>query len=66
MKNNSNTSAFAAVGEGLATPGMTKRELIAAMALQGLLADDGRWESYTGPAMDAVRAADALLEALEK
>lgn len=45
-------------------PGLTKRELLAAMALQGMLANtdnSGRAEAY---AKDAVAQADALLAAL--
>ena len=44
-------------------PGMTKRELFAAMAMQGLLANDDVPLSYIGAA--AVKQADALLAALE-
>ena len=44
--------------------GLTKRELIAAMALQGLLANnnqEGYWGDFAGR---AVKAADALIERL--
>lgn len=58
--------AFAGAGDELDTQGLSKRELIAAMALQGMLANDDEWESYGTPARRAVKAADALLEALEK
>lgn len=42
--------------------GLTKREYFAAMALQGLLANDSAL--ITGKARDAVQAADALIEIL--
>lgn len=44
--------------------GLTKREYFAAMALQGLLANDSAL--ITGKARDAVQAADALIEELNK
>ena len=44
--------------------GLTKREYFAAMALQGLLANDS--ELITSKARDAVQAADALIEILNK
>ena len=44
--------------------GCTKREYFAAMALQGLLANDSGL--ITSKARDAVKAADALIEELNK
>ena len=44
--------------------GLTKRESFAAMALQGLLANDSAL--ITSKARDAVQAADALIEILNK
>ena len=44
--------------------GLTKREYFAAMALQGLLANDSGL--ITSKARDAVKAADALIEELNK
>ena len=44
--------------------GLTKRESLAAMALQGLLANDSGL--ITSKARDAVKAADALIEELNK
>ena len=44
--------------------GLTKREYFAAMALQGLLANDSGL--ITSKAIDAVKAADALIEELNK
>ena len=44
--------------------GLTKREYFAAMALQGLLANDSAL--ITSKARDAVQAADALIEILNK
>lgn len=50
--------------------GLTKRELIAAMAMQGILAngtyDPPRRERLKGMSIDAVSAADALLAELAK
>lgn len=45
--------------------GLTKREYFAAMAMQGLLAQNG-YNRFDLLAIDAVRQADALLEELEK
>ena len=44
--------------------GLNKREYFAAMALQGLLANDSGL--ITSKAIDAVKAADALIEELNK
>ena len=44
--------------------GLTKREYFAAMALQGLLANDSAL--ITSKVRDAVKAADALIEELNK
>jgi hypothetical protein len=54
------------VNETEHTPGLTKRELFAALALQGICAypDKERGMSYEDMAGFAVEAADALLEAL--
>lgn len=45
--------------------GLTKREYFVAMAFQSLVRTK-EWQSWRGLAKDAVRAADALLEELEK
>lgn len=45
--------------------GLTKRELFAAMAMQGILAAD-RDASFTSTAFDAARYADALIAELAK
>lgn len=55
---------------GTVLGGLTKRELIAAMAMQGILAN-GKYEPprrdrLKGMAIDAVAAADALLAELAK
>lgn len=47
-------------------PGLTKRELFAAMAMQGFLADPSYRESLKMLAFDAVVAADALLHELSR
>jgi hypothetical protein len=44
--------------------GLTKRELIAAMAMQGMLADPDIHERFEVIADEAVQAADALIERL--
>ncbi len=44
--------------------GLTKREYFAAIALQGLLANDSAL--ITSKVIDAVKAADALIEELSK
>ena len=49
----------------LATNYMTKRELIAMHMMSGLLSDPGHSFSEHDVARDAVRAAEALLAALE-
>jgi hypothetical protein len=46
--------------------GLTKREYIAAMALQGILAHAHNDSSYEGAARDAVVYTDALLKELAK
>lgn len=50
------------------TGGLTKREYIATMALQGILANANGYNdaTYKGAARDAVLHADTLLEALAK
>lgn len=50
-------------GESL---GMTKREMFAIAALQGLASESGRYESPSDMAHDAVKLADALIEELER
>lgn len=45
--------------------GLTKRELFAAMAMQGILSE-GDWTNMQSVAHDAVIAADALITALNK
>jgi len=44
--------------------GLTKRELIAAMAMQGMLADSSSDQSVEVIASTLIRAADALIERL--
>lgn len=46
--------------------GLSKRELIAAMALQGMLADHTRDGTFDEMAIRAIGFADALLAALER
>lgn len=54
---------FLEAGQILKT--MTKRDYVAALALQGILANNGGM-SIKAAAIDAVRAADALIAELEK
>ena len=61
-----NAGEFDYIGSNRAAAnGITKRELFAAMAMQGLLASsvDGLWPAF---AESAVRAADALLAELSR
>lgn len=46
--------------------GLTKREMFAMAAMQGLASESGRYESPSDMAHDAVKLADALLEELER
>jgi len=49
--------------------GLTKREHFAAMVLQGMYSNNGlvdQWDCENIMALNAVKAADALLEALNK
>ncbi len=46
--------------------GLTKRELFAAMAMQGLMSGSGRTGSYKDYAGDSVKFADALIAELDK
>tara|TARA_R110000772_G_scaffold4094_2_gene14446 strand:- start:3000 stop:3221 length:222 start_codon:yes stop_codon:yes gene_type:complete len=68
---NGSQSAYPTNGD-LTYDGLTKRELFAAMAMQGLLAghDEARvYEGEPGPkntAIDAIRVADALIAELAK
>lgn len=68
---NGNEPAFAQVGTDLFSKpflfgGLTKRELFAAMAMQGFLADSDRGGSDPTIVRRSVSAADALIEALNK
>lgn len=46
--------------------GLTKRELIAAMALQGILADGNSFTSQESVVVQAINCADALLKSLSE
>ena len=48
------------------TPGLTKREHFAAMAMQGLLAFYGDGQAFSTTAKEAMECADALLAELER
>lgn len=64
--NNSTACAFPTVG---GDPGLTKRELFAAMAMQGMLASETEASNYGHIgflAESAVKRADALLAELAK
>lgn len=57
------------VGPSHFTEGLTKREYFAAMALQGLLANEARslgYTTYYSFAAKAAKAADDLIEALNQ
>lgn len=67
MSENGNKPAFVALEVEGAGLGLTKRELFAAMALQGLLAHHGNDEyDYRALARCAVWRANALLSELAK
>jgi len=53
-------------GLGLRDPGLSKRELFAAMAMQALLGDNECNWKHARRAAEAVEAADALLRELAK
>lgn len=61
---NADSCAFPYVAVGLDEPGLTKREYLAALAMQGMLAGGGSF----GPmlARIAVEHADSLLDALDE
>ncbi len=64
-KTSANDSSFPVIAENyIIDGGLTKREYFAAMAMQGLLANDSAL--ITNKARDAVQAADALIEILNK
>ena len=56
-------SAFPTCENSVWTRGISKRELFAAMAMQGILASEGGWTDEL--IAQSVSAADALLAALE-
>jgi hypothetical protein len=62
-KTDKNIAARIVEGSGSASPiiGLTKRELFAAMAMQGMLADGQDWSAVPH---DAVQTADRLIAAL--
>jgi len=65
MSKNANEPAYP--GYTNESTGLTKRELIAAMAMQGLMASDINDQySENVIAITSVKCADALLEQLEK
>lgn len=53
-------------GEVAIQKGLTKRELFAAMAMQGMLSDSRRTSSIYDVSNAAVRTADALIAELNK
>lgn len=57
-----------AVTEGINPTGLTKRELIAAMALQGILAHSTNYmaAAHSDAVKDAIKCADELLKMLEQ
>jgi hypothetical protein len=62
---NGNDSAYPLeIATGQYNSGLTKRELFAAMALQGLLADPYSTQEFADMASMSVQVADALIERL--
>lgn len=51
---------------GKAALGMTKREMMAMAAMQGLCAHSGDYHTFANMASDAVNYADALIAELER
>lgn len=66
VEGNSSDMAFPCMGPNGPAYGLTKREYIATMALQGILAHAHNDASYEGAARDAVVYTDALLKELAK
>jgi hypothetical protein len=62
---NGDDAAYPLMGKISASAGLTKREIFAAMAMQGLLAYPNCNQSVGVLAFVAVQAADALIEALD-
>ena len=63
---NGNDAAYPLMGKLGASAGLTKRELLAAMALQGILAYPNNSQSIGLCACVAVKAADALIAKLSE
>lgn len=63
---NGNDAAYPLMGKISAAAGLTKRELFAAMAMQGLLAYPHSNQTVGVCASVAVKAADALIAELSK
>jgi hypothetical protein len=57
-----NNSVMSVWSEG----GLTKRELFAAMALQGMLSDSNLTDTFENFARNSVKSADALIAELQK
>lgn len=63
---NPNDCAFPFDRNKIIVGGLTKREYFAAMALQGILADNRNNDNEKNYAIVAIRLADALIEQLNK
>lgn len=66
---NPNNSAFPADAHTQSEGGLTKREYFAAMVFQGMYSNNGlvdQWDCEDILALNAAKAADALIEALNK
>ena len=66
---NPNNSAFPADAHTQSEGGLTKRENFAAMVFQGMYSNNGlvdQWDCEDILALNAAKAADALIEALNK
>lgn len=61
-----NKPAYPSEGRMNAPSGLTKRELIAAMVLQGFAADSSAGGTKAELAIQAVEWADSLMDALER
>ena len=66
VKENGNRGAFACTGNIFTQSGLSKRELLAAMAMQGFLSSFEGSLNIEHLAQSSVRVADALLVELER
>lgn len=66
LKGYCSDASGALCGEVVVSQGLTKREMFAMAAMQGLASESGRYQSAEDMAHDAVKLSDALLAELER